>query len=876
MHLTLARVSLRQLLPVLFFLLAAVPAGSIGVVLTNKSWDRELQTVREQHLQLAHNLVEALERYAEDVEAVFEMIVTAKASVVDDLPTRKLDDLLRRLHFKYICIVNVAGQTQRLIFPQADRPIEHVSAQLLETLRVADADADHPPEFSDILPDHLGDPTIFLWQRLDAQRYALGALKTDYFIRLQSAISFGENGYAVIVDRSGKIIAHPNPEWRQRIHNMSQTEPVRRMMAGETDVARFMSEYVDAEAIAGFTTTPKTGWGVMIPQPLSELQAHVSQVRRTVWFVIGLALLFATLLGGLVSRCLATPLQRIGQAASRFATGSYDARVGELGAFHTRETVSLATRFNRMADDVNASWQAQSESEQRCREFAEIAADWFWETDCQQIFTYVSQPTGTTPHGEAGVLLGHHRSEYVYNDPEGTIAARIQNHMDREESFDNVVHQVLDRKGRPIYLSVAGRPMRDASGHMVGYRGVARDISELLHTQAQLRQAQRSERLRHTQKLEAIGTLAGGIAHDFNNILGAILGYTDLVLHQSTLDDTTRLYLQQVFASGNRAKELVKQILTFGRKSEPLRQPVHLDEIVEEALSLLRATLPATITIQHDIDKSVDTIDADATQIHQVLMNLGTNAEYAMRNLNGFFEVRLDAVEVDEAIIARHAALRPGPHARLTVRDTGHGMTPDVLARIFEPFFTTKDVGEGTGMGLAVVHGIVTNHGGSISVRSSPREGTIFEIYLPQHSSATSCSVSLEAPILNGNGSILFVDDEEAIALLGQGMLEHLGYEVAVFTSSLAALETFRQAPHRFDLVITDQTMPSLTGEALADELRRIRPDIPIVLCTGFSHAIDAKKAKAQGIDAFLMKPIMGHDLFQVVQRILSQKTGKI
>ncbi len=296
MHLTLARVSLRQLLPVLFFLLAAVPAGSIGVVLTNKAWDRELQTVQEQHLQLAHNLVEALERYAEDAEAVFQMIVMAKARVVEDLPTRKLEDLLRRLHFKYLCIVNANGRIERLIFSQTDRQITHVSTQLLEKLRVADADADYPPEFSDILLDRHDDPTIFLWQRLDGQRYALSAVKTDYFVRLQSAISFGQNGYAVIVDRSGQIIAHPNPQWRQHINNLSQTEPVRRMMAGETDVARFFSPHVQAEAIAGFTTMPKTGWGVMIPQPMSELQAHVSEVQRAVWLVISLALLVAALM----------------------------------------------------------------------------------------------------------------------------------------------------------------------------------------------------------------------------------------------------------------------------------------------------------------------------------------------------------------------------------------------------------------------------------------------------------------------------------------------------------------------------------------------------------------------------------------------------
>jgi PAS domain S-box-containing protein len=875
MRIALSRPSLRQLLPVLFFLLAALPAGGIGVLLTNRAWDRELQTVHEQHLQLAQNLAEALTRYAEDVEATFQMTATTASGVAENPPALALARLLDRLHFKHICIVDGSGQVERLISPNFDLKLERVPMRLLEQLRVTEADADHPPRFSDVLLDRHGEPTLFLWQRLGDERYALGALKTDYFIKLQSAISFGKKGHAAIVDRRGRIIAHPNPQWRATMKDISQVGPVRRMMAGETGVSRFFSPAAQADMVAGFTTTPKAGWGVMIPQPVSELEAHVGQVKRAVWLVIGLALLCAALLGGLMSRWLAAPLHRIGLVAERFANGAYDARVSELGALHIREAASLATQFNAMADEVNHSWQAQSESEQRCREFSEIAADWFWETDLQQVFTYTSPPVETGRHWDSGALLGHHRCKHVFSDPQGQVVARIQSYMDREAPFDNVEYQVLGSDGQPVHLSVAGIPMHDAAGTVVGYRGVARDITERLHAQAQLRQAQKEERLHHARKMEAIGTMAGGIAHDFNNILTAILGYTELTLLHTPRGSSAQQNLQHVLTAGKRAKDLVQQILTFSRKSERERQPVHLHLVVREALKLLRASLPTTITIHQDIAEDVGTILADSTQIHQVMMNLGANAEYAMRETGGILAVRLDAVEVDDAFTTRHPALYPKPHVRLTMRDTGYGMAPEVMGRVFEPFFTTKGVGQGTGMGLAVVHGIVTSHNGTITVQSSPGVGTTFEIYFPLIDTMTEGKASPEEPIPTGKGSILFVDDEDALALLGRQMLAHIGYDVVAKTSSIEALETFRTAPHRFDLVITDQTMPHMTGEALARELRRIRPDLPIILCTGFSHTIDAEKAETQGIDAFLMKPLMAHDLALAIQRVLAQRIAR-
>jgi PAS domain S-box-containing protein len=870
MSITFSRPSVRNLLALLFFLLTAIPVEIIGVLLTNRAWDRELQMVHEQHLQVACRLAEALTRYAEDVEATFQLMAS---NMAQQRPAPELATVLERLHFKHVSIVNSAGQVERLLSPSVDVKPEHLPAALLEQLHSAGTAAVPAVRFSNVLPDHHGEPTIFLWQPLGEARYALGALKTEYFVKLQSAIRIGQKGHAVILDYNGHIIAHPDPQWRAMMKDMSQIEPVRRIMAGETGVLRFSVPEVPDDLVAGFTMTPKTGWGVMIPQPVSELEARVDQVNRAVWSVICVALLVAALLSVFVSRLIAAPLSHIGLVAARFANGSYDARVSEREIFCTRETANLAAQFNTMADEVNRSWQAQRESEERFREFAQIAADWFWETDLQQVFTYISPPSATDRRWIPGGILRQHRRTHIVGDPEDKVVTLIQSYMDREAPFDNIEYQVLGADGRTVYMSVAGRPMRDAAGVLVGYRGVGTDITERLYTQAQLRQAQQEEQTRHAQKLEAIGTLAGGIAHDFNNILSAIVGYTDLTLHECSPHTRIWRNLQEVLIAGKRAKELVQQILTFSRNSDQQRQPLHLHLVVKEALKLLRASLPATITIYQDIAEDIGAVHADPTQMHQVLMNLCANAEYAMRQTGGLLMVRLDGMEVDEALATQHPALRPGLYVRLTVQDTGPGIAPEILERIFEPFFTTKEVGQGSGMGLAVVHGIINSHNGAIMVESVLGKGTTFAIYLPWIN-ATGVEETLPEEVTpNGKGTILFVDDENALAVWGQEILQHLGYDAVACTDSTQALEIFRRTPHGFDLVITDQTMPYMTGEVLAREMRQIRPDIPIILCTGFSHTIDAERARAQGINAFLMKPLTACELGRTIQRVLTQQT---
>ena len=376
--------------------------------------------------------------------------------------------------------------------------------------------------------------------------------------------------------------------------------------------------------------------------------------------------------------------------------------------------------------------------------------------------------------------------------------------------------------------------------------------------------------LRQAQKMEAIGTLAGGIAHDFNNILGAVLGYTEMA--RTVLDENNpcKRYLDQVLKAGERAKDLVKQILTFSRQSDEKPQPMKLSPIVKEALKLLRASLPSTIEIRQSIQSEPDTILADPTHIHQILMNLCTNAAHAMRGANGTLKIALAPVKITYSDIVNHRDLFPGKYLKLTVGDTGHGIDPLIMDRIFDPFFTTKNPGEGTGMGLSVVYGIVKGYDGTIIVESEVGRGAQFHVYLPLITETTK-DVKRETvePIIGGKERILFVDDEEVLMQLGKDILTDLGYEVVGKTRSIDAFDLFRSRPDHFDLVITDMTMPTMTGIDLARAMLRIRPGIPIILCTGFSEIISEEKAKDMGICRFIMKPISRKDLAKAVRELL-------
>jgi PAS domain S-box-containing protein len=426
----------------------------------------------------------------------------------------------------------------------------------------------------------------------------------------------------------------------------------------------------------------------------------------------------------------------------------------------------------------------------------------------------------------------------------------------------------LHRDGHEFPLEIAITAVRSKGGTI--FSGFLRDLTERRRTEDALLKSE--EQRRQAQKMEAMGTLAGGIAHDFNNILSAIIGYTELAMSQIGARSSVLPRLQEVLRAGYRAKNLVRQILTFSRQDESGKKVMYLKPIVEEALNLLRASLPSTITLHAELQPDSAPVLADATQIHQVVMNLGANAEYAMRVTGGRLVVKLDEVEVEETTTFPIQGLHVGPYIRLKVSDSGQGMSPSVKKRIFDPFFTTKDVGEGTGMGLSVIHGVVTSHGGAIRVDSQVGVGTTFTIYFPCSSVPV---VGQQVPSVPssycGKGTVMFVDDEVSIVKWAKDMLEELGYMVSVFTNGPEALQAFKQEPDQFDVMVTDQTMPGMTGELLARQVMCIRPGFPVILCSGFSYTMNEEKALAMGLRAYLTKPVLMGDLAQALQVALDR-----
>lgn len=378
------------------------------------------------------------------------------------------------------------------------------------------------------------------------------------------------------------------------------------------------------------------------------------------------------------------------------------------------------------------------------------------------------------------------------------------------------------------------------------------------------------EQLRQSQKMEAIGTLAGGIAHDFNNILSAILGYTELTLRSQHCDAKGKQNLNYVLAAAGRARELIKQILLFSRKKELNREPMDLHNVVLEASELLRKTIPSTIPIRMDICPNTGIVRADSTQIHQIVMNLCTNAYHSLPEQGGEISIKLNPVNIDAGTAAKYSNLRQGRYGQLTISDTGSGMSPEIISRIFDPFFTTKKTGQGTGMGLAVTHGIIQSHDGAIGVESSPGKGTTFKVFFPLSFEHPKQENATSGNAMNPRGKehILLVDDEAILVELGKETLEALGYKVTATTSAIKALKLFEAEPAHYDLIITDQTMPEMAGDVLTKKALQIRSNMPVLICTGHSATLNTEKTIAIGAKALLMKPLSSTELSQSVRKV--------
>jgi PAS domain S-box-containing protein len=447
------------------------------------------------------------------------------------------------------------------------------------------------------------------------------------------------------------------------------------------------------------------------------------------------------------------------------------------------------------------------------------------------------------------------------------VARFFQQSVDTGQGFVIDVRMKM-KSGAWKWVSMRGKAIeKDAEGKALRMVGTLSDITKRKQTEEEMATLQ--AHLNQAQKMEAVGTLAGGIAHDFNNILAAILGYAELVKDDCPQGSRTRGDIEQVLKASRRAKDLVKQILTFSRWDKTEDIPLQPAMIIRETIKMLRSSLPTTIDIRQDLDPQSGWVMADPTQIHQILMNLCTNAFHAMEETGGILSITLKTTTLSPDDLSFEPSIQPGQFMQLSIGDTGSGINPEIQDKIFDPYFTTKAVGKGTGMGLAIIHGIVKNYGGVLSCRSQPGKGSIFDVYLPVLEDAEPPENTPENPLPLGNERILVVDDEEALVKMIKSMLEVLGYKVTTRTNSLEALAIFEAQPQAFDLVITDQTMPAMTGSDLAHRMLQIRPDLPIILCTGYSSLISEEKAMAMGIKGFALKPLAKKDIAALIRKVL-------
>ncbi|MDM8549302.1 response regulator [Desulfobacterales bacterium HSG2] len=525
---------------------------------------------------------------------------------------------------------------------------------------------------------------------------------------------------------------------------------------------------------------------------------------------------------------------------------------------HLLAIIDKAVEKQKLQAERNAATEALRESEERYRQFFEddLSGAYSCKPDGRMI---ACNPAFVRMFGFSSVEEAMNTNfELLYPSMPTTVPDRVRD----EKRLENLELKMSRIDGTFIHVIANIVGVFDDQGDLEEIKGYLMDITNRKNLEMQLRQS---------RKMEAIGTLAGGIAHDFNNILFPLIGYTEMTMEEVPEEGMIRRNMDEILKAAHRAKDLVQQILIISREREAEKLPIQIHFVIKEVLNLLRSSLPTTINIRHNIGKAHGHVLADPSQIHQVMMNLCTNAYHAMREKGGMLEISLNETEISAEELAFKQDMTPGLYLKLTVRDSGHGMSPEVVERVFDPYFTTKDTGEGSGIGLSIVHGIVRNHGGYITVYSEPDKGSAFCIYFPLIDADTGSLKTApdDAPLLTGRERILLVDDEKRIVEMEKQMLEQLGYDVTAFTGSLKTLEVFAGDPEGFDLIITDMTMPNMTGLELSENILRIRPDMPIILCTGYSEMVTKEKAEAMGIREFVMKPALRREMAETIRRAL-------
>lgn len=859
------RYSLKQFLWVVVLVLVALPLILVGL-LGRMATDKMSQDISQRNLSLANSLAGGVE---EILERANHLLLEIRSGISQGMISPPLIneylDAKVEYHpdfFNMILLLDQKGLV-RYVAPFQRNYIGIDWSRHSAFKQAAPGGAVHWS--STFLSPRTGNPTVTLSVPMESGML-VGYLDLNKLSRILCRVNLGQNGFAAIVDQKGRAIAHSQASIVEQQYNLKKMPVVRQGLEGRGGVLRFSQE--GGERLGGVALVPQTGWPVVVVQSVSEAFAPVR-------WMIYLILAGALFMGGLafaaafwLMKIVQKPLAVLASNAEKVAKGNYEFEPPKSGF---AELAVLGSAFEAMIKAIQSREQDLKASQESIRALVESSSDSIITVDTQR--RIISCNTAfLNKFGFSSAEILNHSTMLIHPD-ENSFAGfghKVYPHIAEYGSWQGE-WEFRRKDGSPIPVEFSMAPIRGPGGRVVAHVSIMRDISA-----RKLREAERKRletQLRQAQKMEAIGTLAGGIAHDFNNILAAIIGYSELGLNDARDGKSTTHEHERVLVAAERAKELVRQILTFSREAALELKPLNLNKEIADTVQIIERTIPKMISVELQLDPKVSLINGDANQIEQVFLNLANNANDAMPD-GGRLLIETENITLNEAFVSKHLGASPGDYVLVTVSDNGLGMDKEELDHIFEPFYTTKPVGQGTGLGLASVYGIVQSHGGYIACYSELGIGTTFRIYLPTLKSSDQpgeANKEHAAVIPGGSETILLVDDEPALRDICEKVLSNYGYQIITAGNGEDALEIYRQQEAGPDLVILDINMPGMGGHKCLQELIKLNPKAKVLIASGYSFNAQAENPLAAGAAGYIAKPFNLKDLLQKVRKVLDQ-----
>jgi len=783
------------------------------------------------HFELSNSLLDIYKKkavqLAKDMSVILDITIQEEIKLATVISTDQViikglsagDYLLIRDHLKLInkanpsyplpiLIIDKSGFAQITGFMENNAPVDVSDRKYFKDVKNGKTGIEGP------ITSRYGDSRIFMIAKpMYNGKEFIGAvaiaLNTDFFVKTTSSIKLDKTGYAFITDNTGLVLVHPNKDYIFNVNLFK--EPGMENLSKQMirhETGAIEYTFRGTKKIAGIAFVDITGWTVGFTQNRDEIMEPVNHI-----------LISIALIGGSLFLIIAFVIIIL-------FSGSISSPV--------QRTINLLNQLTLHSDNIIINISLD-----RKILFVNQAAEKILGTDKLKLI-------GTEPYLKTVDNIPY---EKIWEDLKcgKTWSGNITG---------------AGKTNSQLTLAALVIPIMDSSGKIQSYLEIARDITEELHLQTMLRQS---------QKMEALGAMAGGIAHDFNNILGGILGFTELAMLSTGNPPDTERSLREIMTASERARDLINQILLFSRQSQPELRPLMPAPIIKEAIKMMRASIPAEIELRSTIT-SDSTIMAEPIQLHQIVVNLCTNAVHAIENKRGFIEIVFEDIFVDETFIQLHPGLGKGRHVSLRITDSGKGMSTETMEHIFEPFFTTKPQGQGTGLGLSVVHGIIKKLNGIITVDSVAENGTTFNIILPAISIDIEMSDNRSQIMTGGSERILLIDDELSIIEPLRSILTNLGYKVTSFTESTVAFDVFKNNPNEFDIIITDYSMPHMTGIELIENIKKIRSDIPVIVNSGYINDYISNISRKIGIDKVLAKPVNTYQLTDAIRKVFTKK----